>query len=138
VRRLAMALCLLVASCLLGSCSRHSSAPDATAKIRTTWAQFFTTKTSVANREKLLEDGVDFASTLNAQAQDGPISAVVDKVTLSDATHAAVSYSLSIGKSIRLNSVAGAAVLVNGKWLVSESTLCVVTAATGTPAAACS
>jgi hypothetical protein len=138
VRQRGMPFGLLVAMCLLASCSRHSAAPDATAKVRATWAQFFSTKTSIADREKLLEDGVDFAPTLNAQAQGGPISAEVDKVTFSDATHAAVSYSLSIGNSIHLNSVAGAAVLVNGDWLVSKSTLCVVVAATGAQAAACS
>ena len=138
MRRRGIALFLLVAICLPAGCSRHSSPPDATAKVRATWSQFFSTKTSVANREKLLQDGVDFAPTLTAEAQSGPISAVVGKVTFSDATHASVSYSLSVGNSIHLNSVAGAAVLVNGDWLVSKSTLCVVTTTTGAPAAACS
>jgi PBP1b-binding outer membrane lipoprotein LpoB len=127
---------LVAASALLitGCTTAHR---DSASKVRSTWLNFFSTSTSVSKREQLVESGAAFAPLLQAQARGGAMSVVVDKVVLADPTHANVSFSLSIKPSMRLDSVAGAAVFSGGLWRVSKSTLCVVLAATGQHDPAC-
>jgi hypothetical protein len=141
--RLRGSVAVLVVGATVLTCGCHSthsavSAGSPTAQIQATWSAFFNTKTPVKQREQLLEDGPSFEQTLTAQARGGAMTAAVSKVTLSDATHAAVSFSLSIAPSTHLNSVGGAAIRVNGRWLISKSTLCVVSTATGAAPPACS
>ena len=125
---------------LSGCTAAHSVAnsPSSEAQVRATWAAFFDTSTSTTRREQLLQDGSAFAADLAAQAHSGAMTAAVAKVDFSDATHATVSFSLSVAPSTRLPSVAGAALRVGGTWLVSRSTMCAVLAATGRSSSACS
>jgi hypothetical protein len=129
-------LILFVSGCSAAHDAMNS--PSAEQKVRATWAGFFDTSTPAAQREQLLQDGSAFAADLAAQAHSGAMAAAVTKVDFSDATHATVSFSLSVAPSTRLPSVAGAAVRVGGAWLVSRSTMCAVLAATGRSSSACS
>jgi hypothetical protein len=85
-----------------------------------------------------LQNGSAFKDALAAQSTQGPISASVASVRFPDPSHASVSFSLRIGNATHLPSVAGAAVLQGGHWLVSKSTMCVVLAASGQHDTACS
>lgn len=123
-----------------GSPSGLGSSSDAKsgAAVRSLWAEFFNTATSPAKRQALLQDGSAFKDVLAAQSSQGPISATVNAVSFPDPLHANVSFSLRVGETAHLPSVAGAAVLQGGRWLVSKSTMCVVLAASGQHEAACS
>jgi len=129
-------LILSVSGCT--STHRVAKPPSAEAQVRATWAAFFDTSIPTTHREQLLQDGSAFAADLATQAKSGAMTVTVTGVDLSDATHATVSFSLSVAPSTRLPSVAGAAVRVDGKWLVSRSTMCAVLAATGRSSSACS
>jgi hypothetical protein len=123
---------------LVAGCSSGGSKPkSAEQQITLVWTTFFNTATPVSKRVELVEDGPAFQPTLTAQATGGAMSATVTHVALADSSHATVSFSLQIKPSTSLPSVGGAAVLVNGRWLVSKSTMCVVLTATGQHASAC-
>ena len=123
-----------------GSATASASSDEAKsdAPIRSLWAQFFNAATSPVKRQSLLESGSSFKAVLAAQASQGAISATVTAVHFPDSSHAIVSFSLRVGSATHLPSVAGAAVLQGGQWLVSESTMCVVLAASGQHEEACS
>ena len=120
-----------------GGHSKTATKNSASAQVRTTWLAFFDTKTPLATRVSLLQDGSAFGSVLGAQARGGAMTVTVKQLTVSDSSHASVGFSLKMAPSTYLSSVAGAAVLVSGKWLVSKSTMCVVLAATGQQFPAC-
>ena len=130
---------VLIFSLAACSSSHHGSAVgSADAQVRAIWSEFFNSLTPVAKRQQLLEDGAAFTSDLAAESTGGAISVSVGKVSVSDSAHATVSFSLSVAPSTHLPSVGGAAVRVDGKWLVSKSTMCAVLAATGRKSSACS
>jgi hypothetical protein len=120
------------------SVSKSSASATSDAAVRSLWAEFFNSSTSSAKRQTLLQSGSAFKDVLAAQSTQGPISATVTAVHFTDSSHASVSFSLRVGAATRLPSVAGAAVLQGGHWLVSKSTMCVVLAASGQHEAACS
>lgn len=124
------------------SASHHSSVASATGsvetQVRAAWSEFFNSSTPVARRQQLLEDGAAFSADLAAESSGDAMSVSISKVSVSDATHATVSFSLSMAPSMRLPSVAGAAVRIDGKWRVSKSTMCAVLTATGHKSSVCS
>ena len=133
---------MVVLSGVTGCSSTHSkskaaSGTGASAQVRATWLAFFDSKTPVATRISLLQSGSAFESVLAAQDRGGLMTVTVKQVTVLDSSHASVGFSLKVAPSTYLSSVAGAAVLVSGKWLVSKSTMCVVLAATGQQFPAC-
>lgn len=140
----------LISLMLLTSCTANTSRADTAARsqlasssgdetaVKSLWQEFFNTATPLERRQALLQNGAAFADVLKAEAVSGPMSVVVDAVRFSDVSHATVSFALRIGTTVRLPSVAGAAVRVDGRWLVSKSTMCVVLAASGQKSSACS
>jgi endonuclease/exonuclease/phosphatase family metal-dependent hydrolase len=50
----------------------------------------------------------------------------IDSITLTDATHADVVYTLRLGRTVVLDHLPGAAVQLDGRWLVSRRTYCEV------------
>ncbi len=120
-----------------GSHSKTATKNSASARVRATWVAFFDSKTPLVTRVSLLQSGSAFGSVLAAQDRGGLMTVTVKQVTVLDSSHASVGFSLKVAPSTYLSSVAGAAVLVSGKWLVSKSTMCVVLAATGQQFPAC-
>ncbi|HUA43126.1 MAG TPA: hypothetical protein VMA32_16250 [Streptosporangiaceae bacterium] len=102
------------------------SAPaGSTAAITTNWETFFNSKTSVAKRVSLLQDGSEFSSIITAQ-QHSPLAAglTAKVVSISNVTssQANVKYDLVVGGS--KVPMTGVAVYEDGTWKVGVATFC--------------
>jgi hypothetical protein len=102
------------------------SAPaGSTAAIKTNWETFFNSKTSVAKRVSLLQDGSQFASIIAAQ-QHSPLAvgltAKVLSISNATNTQADVKYDLIVGGS--KVPMTGVAVYEDGTWKVGIATFC--------------
>ena len=104
-----------------------TSTAAAVAAIEKNWVTFFNGKTPPATRQALVQDGPQFATVLKAQAssaQSQAAGASVQKVTLTSATEATVSYTILISGSPVLAGQKGTAVLESGTWKVSLTSFC--------------
>lgn len=105
--------------------STTSAASGATAAITTNWETFFNSKTPVAKKVSVLEDGSQFAAIITAQLNTPLASGLTAKVvSVSDitATQATVKYNLVVGGSNV--PMTGTAVYQDGTWKVGVSTFC--------------
>ena len=107
--------------------SEPASGNGAIAAIKVNWAKFFSAKTPTAQRIALLQNGSQFSSVINAQA-NSPLalaaSAKVDNVSLTGTTQAAVSYGLFLSGKSALPGQTGVAVYQDGVWKVGETSFC--------------
>lgn len=130
-----LGLMLLAAACGGG----HASAgPSAATQIQNTWTAFFSSKTTVAQKVALLQDGSKFATFIAAEVKNplaAGLSASVSKVAVHGST-ATVTWSVQVGTQ-KLSPGPGQAVLVAGKWLISEATFCNLAQLEGKPPAGC-
>ncbi|RKT11532.1 hypothetical protein BX285_5484 [Streptomyces sp. 1114.5] len=117
----------------------------AKAEITTNWEKFFDPNTPIPDKAKLLQGGDTLLPVLQGFSQDprvGQVQAKVSDVAFTDASDAAVTYSLSLQGTVVEPSASGQAVLENGTWKVSRSTLCGLLTqaggASGTPIPGCS
>jgi hypothetical protein len=105
-----------------GGSPAASPSGSAAAAIRADWEQFFAGATPAARKVALLENGQQFAKTIQAQAQS-PLAqstaAKVSSVSVTSATTATVKYSILLGKQVALADQTGQAVLQGGVWKVS-------------------
>jgi hypothetical protein len=112
-----------------GQATDAASKAAATSQIKQNWAVFFKTGTPKATAVGLLQNGaslgaaIAFANHL-AKTQGTAESAVVKKVTFTNPTTAAIKWDLDANGKTLLPNSDGTAVLVNGKWLVSQQTFC--------------
>jgi hypothetical protein len=121
-----------------------SSAPSVspTAAIKSNWQKFFDGATPAAQKIQLLENGQQFAQTIQAQAQS-PLAkstaAKVSSVKVTSATTATVKYSILLAQQVALADQTGQAVLRNGVWKVSaqsfQALLALEGAASASPSA---
>ncbi|TQF01595.1 hypothetical protein E6W39_04240 [Kitasatospora acidiphila] len=109
----------------------------ATQQITQNWQSFFSPSTPITAKAGLLQNGTQLLPVLQSFANDprvGQISAQVTNVQFTSATMATVTYNLSLqGQTVQPNA-AGQAVLENGTWKVSDSTLCALVAQAGASA----
>jgi hypothetical protein len=106
----------------------------ATAQIKQNWELFFSPKTPVSDKVKYLQHGTALAPLLQGFAADprvGQVSSTVSNVVFTSPTTATVTYSLSLQGTVVEPNATGQAVLENGTWKVSVSTLCGLVALTG-------
>jgi len=107
------------------STSSASAPAGSTAAITTNWETFFNSKTSVAKRVSLLQDGSQFAAIITAQ-QHSPLAAgltaKVKSVSNITNTQANVKYDLVVGGS--KVPMTGVAVYQDGTWKVGVATFC--------------
>jgi hypothetical protein len=100
----------------------------ATAQVTQVWQSFFSKSTPISQKETLLQNGTTtMMPAVQAFASDprvGQVTATVQKVTFPSATEADVTYQISLDGAVMESDMAGKAVNVNGRWLVSEVTLC--------------
>jgi hypothetical protein len=111
-----------------------ADAAAATAQIKQNWQMFFDPKTTIANKEKYLENGTALASLLQGFAADprvGQVAATVSNVAFTSPTTATVTYALSLQGTVVEPNATGKAVLQNGTWKVADATLCGLVALTG-------
>jgi hypothetical protein len=118
--------------------SAPPSAPaDVTAaeqEVRRNWQKFFDPKTSLEDKQKLLENGERMASVLRAFSGDergGQVRAKVDKVDFTSPTEANVTYALTLKGATALPDAAGTAVEQDGTWKVSAKSLCALVQLSG-------
>ncbi|MFD0349866.1 hypothetical protein ACFQ0M_35245 [Kitasatospora aburaviensis] len=119
----------------------------ATAKNEVTanWEKFFDPTTPIPEKASLLQNGDQLLPVLQGFSQDprvGQVKARVTDVSFNSATEATVTYELSLQGNVVEPSATGQAVLENGTWKVSRSTLCGLLTqaggASGTPIPGCS
>ena len=124
--------CLVALPLVLAACGSKSTAitptPSAStsvspsAAITSDWVKFFAGTTPAATKITLLQNGQQFATTIQAQASS-PIAkgtqATVTTVTVTSPTTATVTYSIVEGGQVALPNQKGQAVLEGGVWKVS-------------------
>src|SRR5215472_5436843 len=114
-----------VATTSPASTSTASAPAGSTAAITANWETFFNSKTSVAKRVSLLQDGSQFAAIITAQ-QHSPLAAgltaKVKSVSNITNTQANVKYDLVVGGS--KVPMTGVAVHQDGTWKVGVATFC--------------
>ncbi len=111
-------------------------------EIKTNFAKFFDPKVSMAEKEKVLENGEEMRPVLKAFSGDdrgGKVSAKVTKVEFTSPTEAKVTYDLALNGVTALPGASGAVVEQDGTWKVSVKTLCGLLAMSGntTPLPGC-
>jgi hypothetical protein len=137
----------IAAACGSSSASTTSSpsaspSVSATTAIKADWEKFFAGGTPAAQKIPLLENGQQFAQTIQAQAQS-PLAkstaARVLSVRVTSPATAAVKYSILLGTQVALANQSGQAVLQNGVWKVSahsfQALLALEGAASSSPSA---
>ena len=122
---------LLAALMVVAGCGSSKSAPtpsptasptSAEAQISADWQKFFAGTTPAAAKIALLQNGQQFASTIQAQAKSvlaQSSAAKVISIKVTSPTTATVRYSITIGGATALANQKGQAVLQNGVWMVS-------------------
>ncbi len=108
--------------------------------IKSNFATFFAASTTMSERQALLQNGSQFAQPMQAEftalAGQKP-SLTINSVTLSNATTAQVNYTVNLNGQPVLKDQKGEALEVNGKWLVSDSTLCQLFSLSGSTPSIC-
>jgi hypothetical protein len=137
VRRLAPLLIAVLALAACGGSGNKSSNDEA--QIKSAYEAFFSSKSSLADRVAVLQDGSRFKSVIQ-QFASNPLasntSATVSKVTLHGTNNATVVYLVKFGGS-SLPQQTGTAVRQKGKWKVGFAGLCKLVGLSGTTPSAC-
>jgi hypothetical protein len=108
-----------------------TSPAAAAAAVKKDWLVFFDGKTPPTVRAALLENGTQYTSQLKAQAKNPQAkvaSASVQKVALTSATKANVTWTILLSGSPVLAGQKGTAVLQSGTWRVSVASFCALLA----------
>jgi uncharacterized protein YceK len=102
--------------------SPSPTAASTQAQITANWEKFFNGATPAADKIALVQDGQQFAETIQAQAKS-PLAqssgASVMSIKLTSPNTATVTYAITVGGQTAMPGLKGQAVLVNGTWLVS-------------------
>jgi hypothetical protein len=99
----------------------------AEAEIKENWRTFFDPKTSLKDKQAVLENGERMAPVLQAFSGDergGQVGAKVEKVAFTSPTEANVTYTLTLQGRTALPNASGTAVEQDDTWKVSVKTLC--------------
>ncbi|MEV8094563.1 hypothetical protein [Streptomyces sp. TLI_235] len=125
-----------------GGGTAPADAEAAKTAIKTNWEKFFDPATPIADKAALLQNGEALAPALQGFANDprvGQVKATVTDVQFTSDSAATVTYTLTLQGQTVEPAASGQAVLDNGTWKVSTSTLCgLVTQAGGTTIPGCS
>ena len=144
MRRLAL---VVAAGLALAGCggSSHTAttaqagAAQAQAQIKSAYEQFFSDRTDVPAKVRLLENGSSF-EPLIFKFTNNPLAVrvkvTVPSVTLEGPSKAKVVYQVHFA-SVSLPTKTGTAVKQNGRWKVGDATLCQLIALQGSAPSAC-
>jgi len=120
---------VLVATAIGCGSSTSKASPSATpsssgavAQITANWQTFFAGTTPAARKISLLQNGQQFAKTIQAQASSviaEASQAKVSAVTVTSASTATVTYSILLSGKVALAGQTGQAVLEDGVWKVA-------------------
>lgn len=95
--------------------------------IKTNFQTFFALSTTMQTREALLQNGSEFAQPMEQefnQLDNEKPSVSISSVDLKNSTTANVVYTVDLNGQPVLKDQTGEALLINGSWKVSDSTLC--------------
>ena len=138
MKRPAFLIVLVLALAACGGSGKSKSSDDV-AQIKSAYVNFFSSKTDVAGKVKLLENGKQFKPLIQVFASNplaSNVSADVSSVTLQGADKAKVVFVVKFGGT-SLPQQAGTAVRQDGTWKVGTASLCKLIALGGTTPAAC-
>jgi hypothetical protein len=96
-------------------------------QIAANWQKFFDSKTPLAQRIALLQDGATFQAIIQAQegsTLESEASASVTQVAVTSPTQARVNYSILLAGQPALPDQHGSALLIGGVWQVSDASFC--------------
>ncbi|MFJ8635250.1 hypothetical protein [Streptomyces sp. NPDC093568] len=122
---------------------RSGQSPSATApadlgaaetEIKQNWQKFFDPKTSLEDKQTVLENGERMAPVLQAFSGDergGQVQAQVSKIEFTSPTEANVTYDLTLKGATALPNASGTTVEQDGTWKVSAKTLCALVQLSG-------
>lgn len=115
------------------------SAAQGSADAKAAFQEFFDQKTSLDDRVKLLQNGEQFRSTLEAQQNNQLAKSAtvrVDDVTV-DGDSATVKYDILLNGTPALSGQTGSMVKTNGQWQVAIQTFCSLLQQEGGAPASC-
>jgi hypothetical protein len=122
-----------------GSGHSQTSGPSAEEQIKSAYEQFFSGKTSLANRVALLQNGSRYKALVSSFASN-PLaknaSATVSSVKLQGSDKADVVYVVKLGGTA-LPKQTGTAVRENGSWKIDATSLCKLVELSGTTPSVC-
>ena len=105
--------------------------PEAHAEIVAVWEKFFDNKTAAEERIPLLENADKLTETIT-QAMASPmlkqVTSTVSAVAFESETRALVTFDVLLNGAAAMTGSQGVAVLVDGKWLVSQESFCTLVA----------
>ena len=111
-----------------------ADAGAAETEIKQNWQKFFDPKTSLEDKQTVLENGAQMAPVLQAFSGDergGQVEAQVSKIEFTSPTEADVTYDLTLKGATALPNASGTAVEQDGTWKVSAKTLCALVQLSG-------
>lgn len=133
--RILLVLVAVLGAASLAACGSHSSTKGPS----DAYTKFFSSKTSLADRVALLENGSQFRKVIQSFASNplaSNTSATVYSVTLEGSDKAKVVYSVKVAGAA-LPKQTGVAVRQNGVWKVGDASLCKLISLGGTVPAVC-
>ena len=144
--RLAFVLLAVLALAACGGSKKSATPPETGPSpaftkqtITNNWEQFFSSKTNVAGKVRLMQNGERFKPVIKLFASNplaSNVSATVSSVTLQGANKAKVVYVVKFGGA-SLPEQTGTAVREGGTWKVGDASLCKLIALGGTTPSAC-
>lgn len=146
MRRLALLLVAVVALAACGGAKTTTTPPETGPSpaftkqtITNNWEQFFSSKTDLAGKVRLMQHGEQFKPVIRAFASNplaSNVTATVRSVTLQGPNKAKVVYVVKFAGA-SLPKLTGTAVRENGTWKVGDASLCKLIALGGTTPSAC-
>jgi hypothetical protein len=128
-----------LAACGGGGGASTSTTTSLNSQVESAYVNFFSSKSSLATRVGLLQNGSKFKSVIE-QFAGNPLAknvkVVVSSVTPQGANEAKVVYVVKLG-SAGLPKQTGIAVRQNGIWKVGDASLCKLMALQGSTPSAC-
>lgn len=138
----ALVLVLTTAAACGGKSGTNTPSPSASssstavtaAQVKANWEEFFSGATAAARKISLLQNGQQFAKTIQAQAGSAiakGTAAVVSDVKITSPTAATVTYSITLNGQTALPNQTGQAVLEGGVWKVGSQSFAALLALEG-------
>ena len=136
--RYAIGVALATAS-LLAGCTSTPAPSAAQVQVKKDWVAFFSPSTPATKKVSLLEDGAQFAPLLGQLgSMAASVSSTVQKVKVTSADTATVTFSILLSGTPVLSGQRGEAVKQSGTWKVSDEVLCGLLSLESKHPAACS
>ncbi len=129
-----------LAACGSTTTSTKTTTASPTTEIKAAWKGFFEGSSPASTKIEDLQNGSSFTSVIDAQAKSSiarGTTVTVSKVSITSASRAAVTYTISLGGVPALKNQKGEAIKIDGKWKVGDSSFCGLLSLEGDKVPAC-